>query len=193
MTTVFFGQARSRRDSRARGRRSHRPHRRSAGSPSRTADSSTASAVLAFELRLLELLVLLGVGLVERRLLLGRQARLAARASGRSASGAWPRSSAFSAAGFVAAGVVVEQRLRLGDRHVLVLIEVPRGRLPVAVRRLVLIHQEERLVLVALVLQPVEGHVGDDVGRVALVLRRCRPASSSAGCSTAPGPCRMCQ
>ena len=69
-------QARSRRDSRARGRRFHRPHRRSAGSPSRTADSSTASARLAFELRLFELLVLLVVGLRERRLLLGRQARL---------------------------------------------------------------------------------------------------------------------
>ena len=89
--------------------------------------------------------------------------------------------------GLAAAGVVVEQRRRLGIVTSLYVAEVPQRRLPLAVRGLVLAHQEERLVLVALVLQPVERQVGDDVGRVALVLDAPPSVVSSAGCSTAPG------
>ena len=66
-----------------------------------------------------------------------------------------------------APGVIVPKRLRLGDLHVVKRVEVSRSGLPVAVRRLVLEHQHERLVALALVLQPLKPLVGDDVGRVA--------------------------
>ena len=42
-----------------------------------------------------------------------------------------------------------------------------RAGLPVAVRRLMLVHQHEGLLLVAIVLEPGEGFVGDDIGCVA--------------------------
>ena len=71
--------------------------------------------------------------------------------------------------GLAAAGVVVEQRRRLGIVPVVVVAQVSQGGLPVAVGRLVLAHQQERLRPVAL-LEPVEARVGDDVGHVALML-----------------------
>ena len=52
--------------------------------------------------------------------------------------------------GLAAAGVVVEQRGRLGIDAVVVVAQVTQGRLPLAMRRLVLAHQQKRLRLVAL-------------------------------------------
>lgn len=66
--------------------------------------------------------------------------------------------------------VTLEQRLRLGNRAVVVHRQVLRARLPTPVRRLVLVHEQERLAGVALVLEPPERQVRDDVGGVAGVL-----------------------
>ena len=72
-----------------------------------------------------------------------------------------------AAGGGGAAGVVVPQRLRLGDFHVVERVKMRRAGLPVAVRRLVLEHQHERFVGRAIILQPCERLVGNDVRRVA--------------------------
>ena len=64
-------------------------------------------------------------------------------------------------------GVVVAQGRRLGDVPVLELLAVLLVGRPLAVRRLVVGHEEERLVLRP-VLEQVDGEVGDDVGDVAL-------------------------
>ena len=64
-----------------------------------------------------------------------------------------------------ASGIIVEERRRFGINAIVVEAEVTERRRPFAVRRLMLRHQHERLRLVA-PLQPVEGHVRDDVGRV---------------------------
>ena len=70
--------------------------------------------------------------------------------------------------GLAAPGVVVEERRRLGIAAIVVVAQVPDRGQPLAVRRLVLAHEQERLGFVA-VLQPVEGEIGDDVGGVTLV------------------------
>ena len=62
--------------------------------------------------------------------------------------------------------VVVKERFRFGNRDVVVLPEVLRAGLPVAVWSLVLIHQQERFVFIPLVLQPVHGNIRDNVRRV---------------------------
>ena len=62
---------------------------------------------------------------------------------------------------------VVEERRRLGQVDVVEVVEVLRPRLPVAVRRLVLEHQHEGPVGVALFPQPLQGQIGEDVGGVA--------------------------
>src|SRR5437660_856945 len=68
-----------------------------------------------------------------------------------------------------AGGVVVVERLRLGHAHVLPLLAVLLVRLPGAVRRLVVAHEEERLVLRP-VLEESQREVGDQIGAVAGVL-----------------------
>ena len=68
-----------------------------------------------------------------------------------------------------AADVLVEQIVRLRQRHVVVHIQMLRAGLPVAMRGLVMIHQEERLVLVPLLLKESQRFVRDDVGRIARV------------------------
>lgn len=57
----------------------------------------------------------------------------------------------------------------LGDFDVIVEIEVAQGGHPVAMRCLVLAHEEEGLVgvVLRLVFEPVDSHIGDDVGAVA--------------------------
>ena len=64
---------------------------------------------------------------------------------------------------------VVEERRRFRVDAILVEAEVLDIGLPLAVRRLVLTHEHERLGLVALG-NPIEGKVGDDVGDVTLSL-----------------------
>ena len=63
--------------------------------------------------------------------------------------------------------IVIEERRWFCDRNVVVRIEVPGRGLPVAVRRLVLKHQHERLGLVSLFFHPFQSEVRDDVSRVA--------------------------
>jgi len=65
------------------------------------------------------------------------------------------------------ARVVVEQRGRLRDLDVVVHREVIRAGQPLPVRCLVLVHEHERLRPVAAFVEPLQGQVGDDVGRVA--------------------------
>ena len=64
-------------------------------------------------------------------------------------------------------GVIIEEGGGLGQVDVVEEIVVPGGGHPVAVGRLVLAHQQEGLVLGAVVLQPVERLVGDEIGAVA--------------------------
>lgn len=66
--------------------------------------------------------------------------------------------------------VVVPESLRLGDLDVIVLSHVLGVGLPIAMRRLVLVHQEEGFAVVPFFLQPLESLVGDDIGRVAGVM-----------------------
>ena len=66
-----------------------------------------------------------------------------------------------------ASGVIIEQRRRLGHGGVFEKAIVTNRRLKIPVRRLVLGHQQERFRFVAL-LQPVERHLRDHVGRVTL-------------------------
>lgn len=63
--------------------------------------------------------------------------------------------------------VVVEQVVRLGDRHVVVQMEVLETRIPLAVRRPMVIHEQKRLVRIAAVFQIIERQIGDEVGDVA--------------------------
>ena len=74
----------------------------------------------------------------------------------------------------VAVRPVVEQGRGLLEEGHLGARQLLRTRLPVPVRRLVLVHQQERLVFVPILREPVEGQVGDHLGRVALVLDRAR-------------------
>ena len=67
-----------------------------------------------------------------------------------------------------APGVIVEQRRRLGIAAIVVVAQVADRGQPLAVRCLVLAHEQERLGFVAF-LQPIEGKLGDDVGGVTLV------------------------
>ena len=72
--------------------------------------------------------------------------------------------------------VVVAQGFRFGQVDPVVLVEVFRTRLPVAVRSLVLAHDEEVLVLVPSVFKPIKRDVGDYVRGVsgdALYAVRC--------------------
>ena len=64
--------------------------------------------------------------------------------------------------------VVVEQRRRFGDLHVLVQVLETRRRVPRPVRRLEMAHQVERLVLVTL-LEKVDRQIGDDILGVAVL------------------------
>ena len=66
--------------------------------------------------------------------------------------------------------VAIEEGRGLGQVLVLPQFEVTQGRHPGAVRRLVLAHQQERLVAVRVLVEPVDREVGDDVGAVALDL-----------------------
>ena len=84
-----------------------------------------------------------------------------------------------------AATPVVEQRRRLRDLHVVVQGEVVGTGLPVAVWRLVLEHQEERLVVLARLLQPGQREVREDVGGVALP-RNQLPIAAHAGVVVGP-------
>ena len=67
-----------------------------------------------------------------------------------------------------APGIIVEQRRRLGIAAIVVVAQVADRGQPLAVRCLVLAHEQERLGFVAF-LQPVEGKLGDDVGGITLV------------------------
>ena len=62
--------------------------------------------------------------------------------------------------------VVVAQGFRFGQVDPVVLVQVLRAGLPVAMGGLVLAHDEEGLVLVPSVLEPIKGDVGDDVGGI---------------------------
>ena len=66
--------------------------------------------------------------------------------------------------------VVVEEGLRFGNLQVIEGAEVAQGRFPAPVGRLVLAHQHERLVGIALLLEPLEAQVGYDVRSVPDVL-----------------------
>ena len=68
--------------------------------------------------------------------------------------------------GLAAAGIVVEEGGRLGIDAVAVVAQVAQGGQPLAMRRLVLAHEQEGPGLVSLA-KPVEAQIGDDVGRVA--------------------------
>ena len=68
--------------------------------------------------------------------------------------------------GFPAASEIVEERIRLGVNAVFVVAEVPQRRRPLAVRSLVLTHQQERFRFVAR-LHPVDAEIGDEIGDVA--------------------------
>ena len=74
------------------------------------------------------------------------------------------------ARGVAARRVVVEQRRRFGDRDVVVEAQLVGARQPRPVRRLVLTHQEERLLVVAPLFQPLDREVRRDVGDVAVPL-----------------------
>ena len=69
-----------------------------------------------------------------------------------------------------AALVIIKQRRRFGNGYPVVCVQVFRTRLPIAVWRLVLVHQHEGLVGRALVLEPVQRKIGDDIGGVTDVL-----------------------
>ena len=71
--------------------------------------------------------------------------------------------------GGAAGSIVVVERGRLRDVHAVIHVRVLLVRLPLAVRRLLVAHQEERLVLRA-VLDEVDGEIRDEVGDVAGVL-----------------------
>ena len=68
-----------------------------------------------------------------------------------------------------AAAVVIEQGIRFRNRGITEELEVAWGWGPVAMRRLVLGHKEERLVWVPSVLEPIEGLFGDDIGAITIV------------------------
>ncbi len=67
----------------------------------------------------------------------------------------------------LAACIIVE----IGDRHrkgdIGIFGQMPLGGHPVAVRRLVMDHQRKGLAVLALGPQPVEPHIGDEIGRIA--------------------------
>ena len=56
-----------------------------------------------------------------------------------------------------------------GIVNVIVLLQVLRTRLPVAMRRLVVTHQERTACRITFLLQPIESQIGNDIGRVTLV------------------------
>ena len=66
-------------------------------------------------------------------------------------------------------GVVIEERRRFWNIHVRVEIEVIRTGHPTPMRRLVLAHQEKRLLPVPVILEPVDGSVGHQVSHVSLI------------------------
>ena len=66
--------------------------------------------------------------------------------------------------------VIVEEGLGLGDFEVVQSPQVTQGRFPASVRGLVLAHQHEGFVRVALLLEPLQAEVRDDVRGIAHVL-----------------------
>jgi hypothetical protein len=72
--------------------------------------------------------------------------------------------------------VVIEQRRGLGDQGVAEEVEVRRAGVPRAVRCLVLVQEEEGAGRVTTGPEPVEGTIGDDVGRVPFDRRGVRRA-----------------
>ena len=83
-------------------------------------------------------------------------------------------------------GVIVAERGRLGNVALVVEREVLVVRVPGPMRRLVVAHQEERLVLGPL-FEKIDGQVGDDVGHVALDRRGGPPRRRTPDCDKRPG------
>ena len=76
----------------------------------------------------------------------------------------------FLLSGSDAAFVVVVEGGGDGERLVFIFVQILQFWQPVAVAGLVVYEQEEGFVFVALVFQPVDGLVGDDIGKVSLLL-----------------------
>ena len=71
----------------------------------------------------------------------------------------------------VAVGIIIEQRWRFGNLHIVIQVQVFQIRGPGAMGGLMLAHQHEWLVRVTLGLEPVQGQVRRDIGGVAGIFR----------------------